>query len=233
MMKAASLRSKSIQILDDIKSGTRDGVDNLKSVISEAQLLDYLFAEWTQDMPMEWVFLTRKRLCHSNDQCHNNKSCVQYDDFFHSYTTHHHATIWNRYRAVRLLINSIQMRLLAVEDQHTFGQSDFDISTQSKTCEEVISCLSTDLCRSIPSFHHFDTGFSTSTSGIIICPESDLKPTMAVLLAWPISIAVSIEEVPLNQREWLKCRLQAVNKVIGCPTLDALSRDKLCISDSI
>lgn len=232
MVKAASLRSKSILVMNQ---ATREPVPTLRyeealnTVLAEAQLLDSLFAQWAEDMPQNWKFITHRSPDYDGGKLSPGNHHLFYDHLFHSYTTRGHAVVWNRYRAVRLLINSIQMELLFQVTQYRPENLSTAYLDQSTACQETINRLITDLCRSIPFFYLLDAGFghrrrdTNPATELAVLKNSvssqSLPIMMAVLLAWPITIAVGIECVPLEQMKWLKCRLQAISQRVGSPRL--------------
>lgn len=204
----------------------------LKTVLAEAQLLDRLFAEWAEDIPQNWRFITYK-----SPQYDDKKLSLDHDDLFidrlfHSHATHGHAVVWHRYRAVRLLINSIQIDLLSQVAQYRPENLDTYLE-QSTVCQKTINSLITDLCRGIP-FFYLNSGWSHGRRHTERVVELDDSMTiissqfpplmMAVLLAWPITIAIGIEGVRRDQMDWLKCRLQAVTQMIGSPVLQVTGK---------
>lgn len=232
MIKAASLRSKSIIVINQGNRGITPIIryeEAFKEVLAEAQLLDRLFAEWAEDIPPNWKFVTQKSPHHDDSKLSLDHHNLFYDRLFHSYATHGHAVVWNRYRAVRLLINNIQMEILTQMAQYRPENLGTAYLEQSTACQETINRLTTDLCRGIPFFYLLNAGFghgrrhndpTIELADTMDSISSHFPPIMmAVLLAWPITIAVGIEGVPSDQMEWLRCRLQAVSQRVGSPRL--------------
>jgi len=63
MIRAASLRSKSIIVINQANKGITPIIryeEALKAVLVEAQLLGRLFAEWAKDIPQNWKLVTHK-----------------------------------------------------------------------------------------------------------------------------------------------------------------------------
>lgn len=236
MIKAASLRSKSTIVINQANRGITPIIryeEALKAMLAEAQLLDRVFAQWAQDIPQNWRFIAHKSPGYDEEKHSLDHHNVFYDRFFHSYATHGHAVVWNRYRAVRLLINSIQMVLLSQVALHRPENLGTAYLEQSTACQETINNLITDLCRGIPFFYLLNAEFghgrrhtdpATKLADLMSSVSSQFPPLMmAVLLAWPITIAVGIKGVPSVQMEWLKCRLQAVSQRVGSPRLQFTS----------
>lgn len=228
MIKTASLRSKSIIAINQANRGITPIIRNeeaLKAVLAEAQMLDRLFAQWAQDIPQNWKFITHKSPGYDDKKLFLDHHNLFYDHIFHSYATHGHAVVWNRYRAVRLLVNSIQMELLSQVAPYRPEDLGTAYLEQSTKCQETINNLVTDLCRGIPFFYLLNAGVghgrrhtvpATELADSMSSVSSQFPPVMmAVLLAWPITIAVGIEAVPSDQMEWLKSRLQAVTQRVG------------------
>jgi hypothetical protein len=235
MIKAALLRSKSIMVINQANRGMTPIIryeEALTAVLAEAQLLDRLFAQWADNIPQNWRFITHKSTGHDDKKLSFDHHNLFYDQLFHSYATHGHAVVWNRYRAVRLLINSIQMELLSQAAEYRPKNLSTAYVEQPKACQETINSLVTDLCRGVPFFYLLNAGLGHSRrhtdpamelADSLSSVSSESPPIMmAVLLAWPITIAVGIEGVPSDQMEWLKCRLQTVSQRVGSPKFQVM-----------
>ena len=196
-----------------------------KNMLAEAQALDRLFSQWAQGIPANWKFTAHKSPSHDAKELSPEHHSIFYERQFYCFATHGHAVVWNRYHAVRVLVNSIQIELLS--HLVKFGAENLGIAylEQSTACQENINNRVTDLCRGIPFFYLPNTGVGHDRRNTDLATEladltsplssKTLSLMMAVLPAWPISIAVRVGEVPADQMEWLKCRLRAVTQRIG------------------
>lgn len=233
MIKAASLRSRSTALFVALESGSIHGLDDIKTIIADACLLDNEFTLWARDIPKDWSFVVRNSPRYNDKTLWQDDQYLFYDDFYHFYATKGQAVIWNRYRAVRILVKSIRMQLLALYIKSSSQVWDPFNAAEFKECQETIRDLAIDICRSTPFLCLFDpndvlhevdvlsnTESTSRIQTVTSLPVSSKCPPLmkAILLAWPISLVVGIEEVPQEQMNWLKCRLNSVHKVIGYPS---------------
>jgi hypothetical protein len=196
----------------------------LDNLTLEANSMDSALSAWSSSLPEDWVFAS---FVYSSLREEINS--FLYDDSWVSYATHRHAVVWNRYRAIRLIVNSIRVRLHS--SIITFIQ-DPNVNKQLKICRETINSLTTDLCRSVGffliSFHppNGDRGARSEESGYakVQLYNPGMLPKMATVLAWPLAVANSIDAVPPPQKRWLQCTLHKISDIIGAAVVDALSQ---------
>ncbi|OTA89168.1 hypothetical protein M434DRAFT_112924 [Hypoxylon sp. CO27-5] len=218
MIHVASLRQRSLYLF--LPKSARFSSQPLPGQIAaEAQDLDAALESWARDLPEDWRFSTRL------DSTANSP----FDELIHTYPSHGHGAIWNRYRAVHIIVNSIRRRALSVMAQC----SSQVISTQAEQdiCQEKIASLATDLCRSIPFFiaSHIIAQDSPSPKRMIkigsnvIHTNYEILPKLATLLAWPLALAVSTEAVPEPQKQYLKIKLKSVANTLGDSALESVA----------
>jgi hypothetical protein len=223
MIQVAALRSKVLKILRERERALISSANRVRDVVIEAGNLDTALASWPQGMLEEWRFSVQSFADRSEQ---TTMSHFLFNPSVHSYTTHGHAVVWMRYRAVRLIVCSIRMRLLSILK----GQLSIDAGIGG--CQEDISSLATDMCYSVPYFFSSDAKRDDSDEPrpasvrIVenaICPERKIVPRIATLLAWPLAVAVSTEAVPKAQKEWLQRKLKTVARVQGDAALESIA----------
>ncbi|KAI1455593.1 hypothetical protein F4805DRAFT_468625 [Annulohypoxylon moriforme] len=216
IVRVASLRSRSLHIFlpkSERFSSQLSPVD----IASEARDLDIALESWSRNILDDWKFSTQP----------NTSVDDTFDGLAHTYTSHGHATIWNRYRAIHIIINSIRKRALWIASQCS-SQS---ISTmEQEMCLEKISLLSTDLCRSVPFFvasqpvtHNSPPDGVTSVNETAVQAHYEILPKFATFLAWPLTLAVSTDAVPEPQKQWLKIKLKSIAKSLGDSILETVA----------
>ncbi|KAF2476004.1 uncharacterized protein BDR25DRAFT_212412 [Lindgomyces ingoldianus] len=210
ILRAAGLRARSLHLFKNNsgpKSRDSGGTDCCsppshrgisREVAAEAQDLDAAFVTWSKTAPEEWRYSTIDSRTTTTDEL--------YDCPVHAYASHGHAAVWNRYRAVRLIVNSIRIRSLATLIQCPMQASYVNSQQEIETSQKNIESLARDLCGGVLFFFH-------SCNPLIIGGAMPQK--MAALLAWPLTVAVSTEGVPGPQRRWLLERLNIVAEILG------------------
>lgn len=146
------------------------------------------------------------------------------------YMPHGLAAIWIQCCAARLVVYSIRMQLLSPQAQCT-PQGPF-ADAQLETCRDNICLQATDMCCSVPFFFNvcnttqdeLESESLTMGDGV---PLSDgvIGPKMALVLAWPLAMALSIEAVPKAQQLWLQHRLKTIASVIGADVLRSIAEE--------
>ncbi|XXH03252.1 hypothetical protein Hte_009650 [Hypoxylon texense] len=220
VVRVATLRSNSLPLF---LPKSRRFVSELRpaDIVAEARDLDTDLESWSRTIPADWKF--------SIESC--PEPGAAFDGLTHVYATHGHGTVWNRYRATRLIVSSIRRRALAVMAQcSSMGTS---TNAEQDVCLEKIGSLSRDLCRSVPFFLTSpvnpaqDNGFSrvVNIGGKEVYTNEEILPKLATLLAWPLTLAISTDGVPEPQKQWLKQQLKSISSALGDAVLEILTED--------
>jgi hypothetical protein len=220
MVRVAALRTKSLALLyREIAEPSSDIVES-EDLAAEAQNLDTALASWPISLPEKWMF------CHSPPSSISAEHNHNYNGVVHSYATHGHAAIWGRYRAIRLIVNSICIRCLAFQLQKLNNPSQCSfIAIQQKAIRAIMEVVATELCGYVPFFFNQldQTGMRSILMGkYTIRTNEEILPKMAALLAWPLTVAISCEYIPEPQREWLKGKLSVAAKSLGDAVLESV-----------
>ena len=216
MVRAANLRSKMLSILRD----TAPSTNRIKDITLEAVNLDADLAAWPQNIPEEWSFSI-----HSVKGSNLVESDFLDENSVHIYTTVSHATIWNQYRAVRIIANSIYMQLLCL----TYSTPHEFVKAQLEACRENIASLAADVCDSLPFFFYAFTSIKPSSAldltkieNVITYTKREIGPMIANFTAWSLTVAVSTEPVPDVQKQWLRQKLRTIASIAGNGVLESV-----------
>lgn len=223
MIRVASLRSKFIDLTWRIGGFDLPRSVDFEDLVLEANNLDAALAAWSSNLPDDWAFA---RFIHVSPQEEINS--LLYDGSWVSYKTHGHAVVWNRYRTIRLIVNSIRVRLLS----STTGSQNHHLNEHLEVFLETINSLTTDMCRSVGFFlipFYPSNGGRDAKNNETVYPKfqfckASILPKMATVLAWPLAVANSIDAVPSSQKQWLQCTLQKISDIIGAAVVDALNQ---------
>lgn len=215
IVNTATLQSKALELLS---KKTLACAEKLREAAVEARELDEAFVAWSDRVPEDWKFSILSLTAFSDPA----RSDQLYDASVFTYKTAEITALWNRYHVVRLLVNSVRKRLLNMLAQGATERSCFD--TELVTCQDNVDSLATDLRRSIPVFFNHFVATQAALKAKVACADKDklsdeaaLTPKMAAIIAWPLTVAVSIDAVPMAQKEWFQRRLKTIAKVLGAP----------------
>ncbi|KAI9687576.1 MAG: hypothetical protein M1822_002186 [Bathelium mastoideum] len=224
MVRVAAFRSKSLGCFRHIDSGLAKDMTTLNDLTVEAQDLDHALDTWSLGLPEDFTF----SLHLLGKEADSKNPSLQYEGGTHRYATYGHAAIWNRYRAVRLVVNGVRLRLLSAQDQ--FSQEAMRLDIKLENCEKTINALATDMCRSISFFFTVNTTKAVDGPSLgagSISESEHYIPNIAALLTWPLGVAVSIEAVPYHYKLWLRRRLKTIASVLGNDVVQHVAERKV------
>lgn len=213
IVRVLILRNKSVSFLKDVDAADSEIIDKVKSIATESYTLDYDLALWALGLSQDWNFHVGWTHSHSS----SNVVDVRADIPSHSYRSVSQASIWNRYRAFRLITNSIQKRALCAL-QSLFNDAFLEADMQR--CQDNINNLAVDLCCGAKFMVSFKTPVrDAEATALLDMPH----PSVAALLAWPLTVGVSIDAVRPPEKTWLKDALKAVARSLGHTQLESVS----------
>lgn len=171
-------------------------------VISTACALDAEYANWALHCPIpsscDTVFV-------------KEPSDGVFSDHYQKYSTLWDATIWNNYRAVRLLLNE----LIFVQICHLYPSCDTSsidseentfLGNQLIASNATVLQLSLEICASVPFFLGYE-----EDSAKIPTP----KTINGNLILWSLYIAASTSMVSCEMRDWVTARLYWISTTMG------------------
>lgn len=199
--------------------GLNSATDELNK---ELQDLDKALQDWTAQFPSAWCHQR-----HALSEPHPWPIRDFYSPTVFSYSSPAHAAVCNRYYATRLLINSTRLKALNLS---ALGPDDF-AAGQRLECLSHMMNMANDLASSVPfSLQRFkitESPRSCSQSKLIILnTDEDIKPYMANLIVWPLTIASSLGGVDAKQAMWFRSELSRLGKVVGVGVLECAESDQ-------
>ncbi|KAM0720496.1 hypothetical protein Q7P37_004632 [Cladosporium fusiforme] len=223
MVRTAAFRSRALAFFPKASSALPTSTPDLEYLAHTGKELEDDLVEWAQSVPQEWQ-ATQIALS-ANPEALGSEMAFQGRQ--NSYTSHGHASIWLRQRALRLIINSIFIKFIAVRLQSDPNNTHI-LWKRDRMCGNL-DTVSSNLCADVPFF--FDNpvlpgkeGTSATGASQASTPSQDaISPKLAGLVAWPLAVAVSTENVPEPQRQWLQKKLKAVASSLGDSVLEAVA----------
>ena len=150
-----------------------------------------------------------------------------YSSIVYSYSSPAYAAVWNLYYATRMLINSTRLRVL----EFSRPSSDDSAQKQRLECLFHMNSMANDLASSVPfclqRFKVADSPKSRSDQNLIMLNTTeDVKPYVAGLIVWPLSIASSLKDVDVEQKLWFRSCLARLGKMVGDRVLECGESDQ-------
>lgn len=218
MIRVLILRHKSVALFREIDAAAPRSIEKAVAVALEADTLDRDLMAWPLTLPPNWNF----EIIWTQSQ--STPSTIAPTNLpRHIYASVGHAAVWNRYRALRLITNCIHQRsLLSFQPSMRHDA----IETSFTKCQENINALAEEMCGGVQFQVDPQTSNKSPQPAIIeysMASLDDLHPSVAGSLAWPLTVAVSIESVPPLEKSWLKAALRAVARKLGHTLLESVT----------
>jgi hypothetical protein len=208
MIRVAAFRSRALVFFSNTSATLPTSTPDLEYLAHTGKELEDDLVQWAESMSGEWKACRQDPEMESDINENNNEA---YDRIFNSYTSHGHASLWIRQRALRLIINSIFIKFIAVRMQNSTDHE--HLRWKQNRMRGNLASTSSELCGDVAFFFSRSSEEGFNTAGIH--GEHAILPRLASLLAWPLTVAVSTENVPEPQRDWLQNKLRLVASSLG------------------
>jgi hypothetical protein len=208
-------------------SATEQHLENARNLIQKAQLIDQRLTSWAANLPKEWGFATQSQPEPMAWSQYFQRYEVFFNETCHEYSSLEHAATWNRYRAARLICNSVVLKAytsLPIDSVPTSGEHTTDFQVAETNTHSLVD----DICASVPFHYSRDKAKNPSqgVGGLRNMTEPETETTTArtaFLLVWPLLISSSAWGVPDRQKKWLKEQLLRVGQITTSGVLQSLA----------
>ena len=232
LVEVARLRCNSQTLLKDLKESylpdDKTSATLAQTLIEDCQAVDGLLAAWAASLPQSWDFQAIAEQSSLREGFAG--AGISYNGNVHIYPSREIAVAWNRYRAARLICNSIILKAtpycfsMVVE-----ATREEDLSNRS-IAQRNIKALTDDICASIP-FHFGRTeGLERTTEGFggEASSIAGARGTArgAFLLVWPLLISSMVWGVRDEQRRWIKAQLNLVGHMTASTALQSIAAER-------
>lgn len=222
MVRVAAFRSRALDFFPHAASASPTSIPDLEYLAHTGKQLEDDLVDWAESMTGEWASYEPA----ITETVNNDTNDDTYDGHRNSYTSHGHASLWIRQRALRLIINSIFIKFISVRMQTSTNHA--HLLWKKERMRGNLDSISADLCGDISYF--FTRVQHPRGETLALVPtvrsteELTILPSLASMLAWPLAIAVSTENVPEPQRRWLQGKLGVVADALGDAILHDVGR---------
>ena len=185
----------------------------IDGLINEITDLDEAVSLWATQIPDEWS----PELYRLSDP-----SLWPTPDFLspvvYSYSSLARAAVWNQYYATRMLINNTLLKMLdlVIDDAEcaTYQQQ------QRFEASRILDDMANRLASSMPfCLHRIDiltkTHLFPQQESVTLTPYRELKPYVANLVVWPLSIASGLRKLDVGQQIWFRSQLARLGKLVS------------------
>jgi hypothetical protein len=174
-------------------------------IITTACAIDNDYDLWAKTCPYQLIYQTMTL---------KERSEEVFSDHYHVYPNLWVATVWNNYRAVRLLVNELILDQLC----HLYLNSPESALLWNDVCffeNQVLASNTTllqlchDICATVPFYLGFDPNADKRM------PRAIPKAVSGNMLLWPLYTAGLTDLVSDMMRDWVAGRLRWISDVIG------------------
>ncbi|KAB8760603.1 hypothetical protein FH972_026595 [Carpinus fangiana] len=180
----------------------------IKSLAMEAIDLDEALQAWAAQIAAPWSSRCQHMLLAKHGPWPTQHF---YSSTVYSYRTAGNASAWSQYFALRMLLNSI---CLATLDQSTIGsETCHTLEMHRMQCDTRLRAMSDGLAASIPfSLERFKVDEDNT---VTLDRSESIKPYLASMAVWPLTIASTISRIDATQQQWFKSELGALGRITG------------------
>jgi hypothetical protein len=224
MVRVAAFRSRALEFFPRASLALPTSIPDLDILAHTGKQLESDLVDWAEAMSGEWKCNKSTPPGGANKDADDDT----YEGHRNSYTSHGHASLWLRQRALRIIINSIFIKFISVRMQSSTNHA--HLLWKQEHMRGNLNTISGELCGDISYFFtHRSSDFEPSLTLTPVVPSLPSRgltilPSLASMLAWPLAVAVSTENVPEPQRHWLQVKLGAVADSLGDAILHDVGR---------
>lgn len=200
MLIAAKVREVSLEDSCLQSPDEPDRINRILSCIERANAVGIELAEWNQHLPEKWLPLIVYTQDHTSLMTHQEGS---------------KAIIWNYYRAIRIVLQKVILRLhYAIASATNTSEVHAELLQEEPKILGVIQEMITDICRSIP----FAFGYVDMLGNAIQAPAEGKLPIRAFQgysMVWPLWYILSCGLATPEQSHQVRTVLAQVGSTLG------------------
>ncbi|KAE8448474.1 hypothetical protein EG329_009355 [Mollisiaceae sp. DMI_Dod_QoI] len=190
----------------------------LHRLLAEAQSLDDDLITWANALPQEDWYSTHTV---QNDKSSN----MVFDGTIHIYPTEGHAGMWNRFRAVRLVVNEVILKTMSVLNKLPESNS----NAPEEAAKLKTTLLADDICASVPFMLGLIEVNEMAGDNITVVSKTPsslkfaVKASTASFLCWPLAMATMMSGISCLQHFYLRSRLIDVSEIVDDGVLERIA----------
>lgn len=193
-------------------------ITEVQELNEKARQLDEALQYWVAQFPSTWSY----QQCTLSSSGPWPKMHI-YSSTVYSYSKLGHAAVWSEYFAARMLINSLRLKIL--ESIRPTVLTDVLYEEQRQECIIHLKAMADSLLCTIPfCLERFEVVDSPNPAipqdTIMPNKDEDIKPYLANIVIWPLTIASSLTGLDASQRLWFRSELASLGRVTGVGILE-------------
>ena len=190
----------------------------------EASELDDALMDWAAQLPDSWSY-HRQTL----SQTVSWPSMDFYWPVIYTYSSLGYASVWSQYFSARMLINSVRSTVLRAS--LCFPEMDSTRHWQRMECLIRLISMANGLASTVPFCLERvklmkDHDSRLRQSSIQINTDEAIRPYLANLVVWPLTIASALQGVESKQQLWFKAQLARLGRITGEGVLECAETEQ-------
>ncbi|TGO44631.1 hypothetical protein BOTNAR_0777g00030 [Botryotinia narcissicola] len=203
--------------LDDIPASASGQIaTKVRGVLVLAQELEMKLVKWAKEIPMVDYWSSFRVRDDDDDKPGANDI---FDQTVHLYPSISHAAMWAQYRAIRLHVNGIILKVFHREIE----SSNPDTKFYKDIVRLNMKKLALDFCASLPFVLGWvelgEIGMKMIRKG----RRNAVRASTASLFCWPLTISTMTFEIPEQHRTYLKSRLRDISELVDDGVLETIA----------
>ncbi|KIW13825.1 hypothetical protein PV08_06605 [Exophiala spinifera] len=143
-----------------------------------------------------------------------------FSPFVTMYKDQGYAALWALYFAARILVNSTRLKILRAHSHTPEANGSAAAHSEKRAeCLTTIQLMVTELASVTPfvldRVESTDPTARCGWSSLRVNIDEPVKPHLATLMVWPLSVAGSIEGVDVDRQRWFRSELSEVGRIVG------------------
>lgn len=192
-------------------------IGKLEELENEIVNLDQNFTDWMASIPQSCSYQI-----HTISEFGQYPRKHFYSPIVYSYSKPGYAASWSQLFATRMLIIYTRMKLYRLG----YRGSVTDISHEQKwlECSSQLKSMADRIAYSLPfileRFKLPPSASPINEESTILINKDEIRPYLATLAVWPLTIASSLEGIDSDQQKWFRTELAAVGRIVGDGVLE-------------
>ena len=207
LVQSVNLRCRISNLLEEITSQKRAApvlLSEARTQVQEAEKLDNGLQDWIATSPIVG--------CYSQQAVEDWQAREFFSPTVYTFASLGHAAVWIQYYSMKIFINSLRFKIVN-------SISSTPDAYQRSRCLALMRSTADDMASSLPfCLQKVQNSRQTANSrqNIMRATERDtIKPSMAELTVWPLTIVSGIQELEEKQQLWFRSQLSSVGGMIG------------------
>lgn len=226
LVPTVNLRYAANQLL---KAGCEADLSTIDELDAHGKKLDMILEEFATKIPFPES--RRRFFLGEHAQTWSWPRKHFFSPFVTMYNDQGYAAVWALYFAARILVNSTRLKILRANPLSEVEGSAYN--QKRAECLTIIHLMAGDLASVTPfvldRVESTDPTTRRGSSSLRVNVDEPVKPHLATLMVWPLSVAGSVEGVDMERQRWFRSELSEIGRIVGDGILECAETEHWAI----